>query len=284
MGGSLERRRFPVKALQGSRVRESRQGDSHVPVITTAQYFSRYVYMPKVVDPKVVIDCVRRLDDVLHIDLDGFAYADAYEGDRYVGLTLKAPQEVRSGGLIVDSGAGAETDRNPYTIVRPGWFDYNQPDQRTIVMLQGDKRQAGSPADGVIARDDISRVLIDSLQGDAADHKTLELVAEHGTEQEDLTAAFASLTPDSPGSLDAARDDVDLPVDHEPEISAATWLQSSARTANPAWPSEGLARLDCFQGRQAGQERPRQLNGANGARGSARSAPASYLPRSPKTS
>ncbi len=68
-----------------------------------------------------------------------------------------AQWKLRSERLVRASG-------NPYTIVRPGWFDYNQPDQRTIVMLQGDRRQSGSPADGVIARDQIARVLIDSLQ------------------------------------------------------------------------------------------------------------------------
>lgn len=74
----------------------------HVPVGIVAGYFSQYVYMPKVIDPKVVIDCVWRLDEVFSVDMDGFAYADAYEDDRYVGLTLKAPLEVRSSGLIVD--------------------------------------------------------------------------------------------------------------------------------------------------------------------------------------
>jgi len=34
-------------------------------------------------------------------------------------------------------------------------------------MLQGDRRQSGSPADGVIARDQIARILIDSLHIDA---------------------------------------------------------------------------------------------------------------------
>ncbi len=43
-----------------------------------------------------------KLDSVLHIDLDGFAYADAYENQRYVGLAIKSPSEVRPGGLIVD--------------------------------------------------------------------------------------------------------------------------------------------------------------------------------------
>lgn len=121
-----------------------------------------------------------------------------------------AQWKLRSERLVRASG-------NPYTIVRPGWFDYNQPGQRKILMLQGDRRQSGSPADGVIARDQIARVLIDSLHTDAADRKTLELIAEHGPGQDDLTTVFASLTPDPHGSLDGAEDDVDLPVDNEPE-------------------------------------------------------------------
>lgn len=119
--------------------------------------------------------------------------------------------KLRSERLVRASG-------NPYTIVRPGWFDYNQPRQRKVLMLQGDRRQSGSPADGVIARDQIARVLIDSLRIDAANHKTFELIADHGPEQDDLTTVFASLTPDSVESLDAAEDIVDLPVNHEPEM------------------------------------------------------------------
>jgi uncharacterized protein YbjT (DUF2867 family) len=122
-----------------------------------------------------------------------------------------AQWKLRSERLIRASG-------NPYTIVRPGWFDYNQPDQRKIVMLQGDKRQSGSPADGVIARDQIARVLIDSLDFDAANHKTFELVADHGPEQEDLTALFTSLTPDSVETLDGAEDKVNFPTAGEPEL------------------------------------------------------------------
>ncbi|MDP9886101.1 uncharacterized protein YbjT (DUF2867 family) [Sinomonas atrocyanea] len=105
---------------------------------------------------------------------------------------------------------------NQYTIVRPGWFDYNSPDQRTIVMLQGDTRQSGSPADGVIARDEIARVLIDSLSTDAADHRTFELVSEHGPEQDDLAPVFAALAADPAGSLDAAEDAENLPLEGEP--------------------------------------------------------------------
>lgn len=78
------------------------KGESHVAVDTMASYFSQYVYMPKVTDPRVVIDCLWQLGEVLHIELDGFAYADAYEGGRYVGLTIKQPTDIRSSGLLVD--------------------------------------------------------------------------------------------------------------------------------------------------------------------------------------
>ena len=40
----------------------------------------------------------------------------------------------------------------PYTIVRPGWFDYNKADEHRLVFLQGDTRHAGNASDGVIAR------------------------------------------------------------------------------------------------------------------------------------
>ena len=69
---------------------------------------------------------------------------------------------------------------HPYTIVRPGWFDYNAPDQQRLTLLQGDTRQAGDSSDGVIARRQIAQVLVASLASDAANRKTLELVAEHG--------------------------------------------------------------------------------------------------------
>ncbi|WP_018296856.1 SDR family oxidoreductase [Corynebacterium lubricantis] len=105
---------------------------------------------------------------------------------------------------------------NPYTIVRPGWFDYNAPDERHIVFLQGDTRRAGNSSDGVIARDEIARVLVDALTIPEAAGKTLELVAEQGEEQADLTPDFAQLTPDHPGAYDAALDPDTLPLKREP--------------------------------------------------------------------
>lgn len=80
----------------------------YVPVDTVVGYFSQYVYMPKVVQPKVVMDVVWHLDEVLSIELDGFAYADSFEDGRFVGLTVTNPTAVRQGGLIVDPKVALE--------------------------------------------------------------------------------------------------------------------------------------------------------------------------------
>lgn len=105
----------------------------------------------------------------------------------------------------------------PYTIVRPGWFDMNEPDQQRLVMLQGDRRWASDPSDGVVSRVQIAQVLVGSLTISAADHRTLELVAEHGTAQPDLTALFAALEPDRADTLDGVHDTDNMPLTAEPE-------------------------------------------------------------------
>lgn len=105
----------------------------------------------------------------------------------------------------------------PYTIVRPGWFDYNSPDEHHLELLQGDRRHAGDPSDGVVARRQIAQVLVRSLASDQALNKTFELVATNGPAQKDLDALFAPLGADAPGALDAALDSPNMPLDGEPE-------------------------------------------------------------------
>lgn len=105
----------------------------------------------------------------------------------------------------------------PYTIVRPGWFDYNGPAEQRIVMLQGDARRSGTPADGAVPRRQIARVLVDSLSSEAANRKTFELITDRGAEQTDLDPVFAALEADRAGALDAVRDLDNQPLDQEPE-------------------------------------------------------------------
>ena len=86
----------------------------------------------------------------------------------------------------------------PYTIVRPGWFDYNKPDEQKVVVLQRDRRHAGDQSDGVIARRQLAQVLVASLTSESALRKTFELVAVRGPAQHDLAPLFAALEADPP--------------------------------------------------------------------------------------
>ncbi len=105
----------------------------------------------------------------------------------------------------------------PYTIVRPGWFDYNGPNEHQLVFLQGDRRQAGNSSDGVIARRQIAEVLVRSLSSDQALRKTFELVATTGPAPDDFEALFAALEADGQGTLDGVHDMANQPIGEEPD-------------------------------------------------------------------
>jgi uncharacterized protein YbjT (DUF2867 family) len=104
----------------------------------------------------------------------------------------------------------------PYTIVRPGWFDYNAADQQKLVMRQGDSHWAGSPSDGVVSRKQIAQVLVASLTSPAATGITFELVAERGAAQTDLEPLFLALPADPASGNDAIGDRDNLPAGQEP--------------------------------------------------------------------
>lgn len=134
-----------------------------------------------------------------------------------IGVTVRGRThdwKRRSERLVRASG-------NDYTIVRPGWFDYNDDDQLGITFLQGDTRRAGNSSDGVIARAQIARVLVDSLSSDAASRKTFELVAERGPAQADLEPVFGVLQPDPRGGLDGVHDEANMPHTSEPDAVRA---------------------------------------------------------------
>jgi uncharacterized protein YbjT (DUF2867 family) len=86
-----------------------------------------------------------------------------------------------------------------------------------LVLLQGDRRPAGDPSDGVVARCQIAEVLVASLTSDGAVRKTFELVATQGPAQDDLNAGFAQLDADPPAALDAIRDLPNMPLAEEPQ-------------------------------------------------------------------
>lgn len=122
----------------------------------------------------------------------------------------------------------------PYTIVRPGWFDYNAADQLELHFLQGDTRQAGDPSDGAASRGQIAQVLVASLGSEGARGKTLELVAERGPAQSDLEPMFAALSADAPSEangFDAIRDMANLPIEQEPHRVRETLRDAMAPSA-----------------------------------------------------
>jgi uncharacterized protein YbjT (DUF2867 family) len=104
-----------------------------------------------------------------------------------------------------------------YTIVRPGWFDYNGPDEHRLVLLQGDRRQAGDPSDGAVARRQIAEVLVHSLTSKHALRKTFELIAAAGPAPVDFDALFTPLDADRPDALDAVHDMGNMPLENEPQ-------------------------------------------------------------------
>jgi len=142
----------------------------------------------------------------------------------------------RSERLVRASGS-------PYTIVRPGWFDYNRPDERRLVLLQGDTRHAGDPSDGAVARRQIAEVLVRSLSSDHAQRKTFELVAAAGPAPDDFDALFAPLHADPQGALDGVRDMANMSC-------ATTSMRRSDATPPP--PLEA-ARSRCPVGKTAGR-------------------------------
>jgi len=105
----------------------------------------------------------------------------------------------------------------PYTIVRPGWFDYNAADENKLVLLQGDKRHSGTPKDGAIARRQLAEVLVRSLSSDAAVRKTFELVSTKGASQDDFDELFGRLEPDPPGAVNGVQDRANMPLEQEPK-------------------------------------------------------------------
>jgi uncharacterized protein YbjT (DUF2867 family) len=186
-------------------------------------------------DAETLADAVASVDAVVFTQGSSYGDAAAAEAVDYGAvkniLTALAGRKVRIALMtsigVTKPGGSHEWKRrgerlvrasgNAYTIVRPGWFDYNDDDQLAITFLQGDTRLAGSPVDGVIARHQIARVLVDSLASDAADRVTLELVAERGPAQDDLEPVFARLDKDAPGSVDGVRDRNNLPAESEPD-------------------------------------------------------------------
>jgi hypothetical protein len=88
---------------------------------------------------------------------------------------------------------------------------------RDFTASDDDKRQAGDPSDGGIARRQVAEVFVRSLRSDHALRKTFELVAETGSTPNDFDALFAPLDADLQAKLDGVHDMANMPLEDEPQ-------------------------------------------------------------------
>ena len=101
----------------------------------------------------------------------------------------------------------------PYTIVRPGWFDYQGPDDRRIDLRQGDLVTGRRGAD----RHHIAQVLLEGALNPSGARRTVEIFSAAGEPVTDFEALFAATRADEPGALDGVLDANSVPLAEEPQ-------------------------------------------------------------------
>jgi len=82
----------------------------------------------------------------------------------------------------------------PYTIVRPGWFDYQGPADNAVTFEQGDGTDVTIRRG--VARSQIAKTLVSAVFSDEAVGKTFELFAVAGELQAEFDGLFAGLGVD----------------------------------------------------------------------------------------
>ncbi len=101
---------------------------------------------------------------------------------------------------------------HPYTIVRPGWFDYQGPDDVRIDLRQGDL-VTGQPG---VDRRHIAHVLLEGAVQTSGTRRTVEIFSTTGEPVTDFEALFAVTRPDEPGALDGVLDTGNVLLTEEP--------------------------------------------------------------------
>ena len=101
---------------------------------------------------------------------------------------------------------------HPYTIVRPGWFDYQGPGDRRIDLRQGDT-VTGRPG---VDRRHIAQVLLEGAAVPSGARRTVEVFSTTGAPVADYEALFAATRADEPGALDGVLDANNVPLTDEP--------------------------------------------------------------------
>lgn len=102
------------------------RGD-HVPVRELVEDFARYLYLPRLQNPKVLLNAITEGLGLMTWMTDSFAYADSYdeESQRYRGMRVleRLPVTADDPGLLVKPGVALqqiEREQQPQTTVMPG--------------------------------------------------------------------------------------------------------------------------------------------------------------------
>ncbi|GBF07240.1 hypothetical protein DAERI_130070 [Deinococcus aerius] len=85
-------------------------GKSHLPVRQLLEYFAQYLYLERLASAEVLLGAIR---DGLVANPPYFAYADGFDGSKYLNLKFGEPAEVRadSQSVLVSIGAAQEQRR-----------------------------------------------------------------------------------------------------------------------------------------------------------------------------
>lgn len=117
----------------------------------------------------------------------------------------------------------------PYTIIRPSWFDCNEADEQQLFITQGKTNYSLTASDGGISRVQLAETLVQALTVPEAEHKTIELFAEKGERTTDFNRLFATAIADEPTeSFDGIKDPNNRPFNLEP-ANVVQDLQSLAK-------------------------------------------------------
>ncbi len=107
--------------------------------------------------------------------------------------------------------------KQPYTIVRPSWFDCNEADEQQLFITQGKTDYTLSANDGGVSRHQLAETLVQALTIPEAEHKTIELFAQKGAKTTDFNALFAAALADmATADFDGIKDPNNRPLAHEP--------------------------------------------------------------------
>ncbi|MDG2941609.1 SDR family oxidoreductase [Exercitatus varius] len=117
----------------------------------------------------------------------------------------------------------------PYTIIRPSWFDCNEADEQQLFITQGKTNYSLTASDGGISRVQLAETLVQALTVPEAEHKTIELFAEKGERTMDFNRLFATAIADEPTeNFDGIKDPNNRPFNLEP-ANVVQDLQSLAK-------------------------------------------------------